>query len=32
MVVEGITVPIIAVDPITDETDAEHHVIIYFGA
>jgi hypothetical protein len=32
MVVDGITVPIIAVDSITDETDLEHHVIVYFGA
>jgi len=32
MVVGGVTVPIVAVHSITDETDAEHHVIIYFGA
>lgn len=32
MIVDGITVPIIAVHSITDETDLEHHVIVYFGA
>jgi hypothetical protein len=32
MVVDGATVPIVAVDSITDETDLEHHIIVYFGA